>query len=387
MSDRPSTGDARRRFALSRLTLTDFRCYVQLRLDTEARPVVLYGDNGAGKTNILEAISMLVPGRGFRRPKLSELARSGGDGRWAVAATVKTPAGSVQLGTGFTPPEMSEGRERRQVRVDGETVSNLNVLADYFATHWLVPQMDRLFIDGASGRRRFLDRLVFDWDPAHSGRITAYEQAARDRLKLLRDNVSPDPAWLSALEDTMAGRAVAVAAARIELLARIGQAAADGMAPFPGALLALDGLVERWLTEGPALEAEDRFRDRLAGERRRDAEQGRTDSGPHRADLLVRHSAKDEAAERCSTGEQKALLIAIILANARVRADEEGGVPVLLLDEVAAHLDETRRGALFDHLVDLGVQAWLTGTDAALFAGLQGQAQFFSVDHGTVTAV
>jgi len=386
MSDRPSTGDARRRFSVSRLTLTDFRCYAHLRLDIDARPVVLYGDNGAGKTNILEAVSMLVPGRGFRRATLSELARSGGDGRWAVASTVETPTGPVGLGTGFTPPDLPEGSERRQVRVDGETAPNQNVLTDHFSAHWLVPQMDRLFIDGASARRRFLDRLVFAWDPAHSGRITAYEHAARQRLKLLKDNANPDPAWLSALEDGMAGRAVAVAAARIELLARIGQAAADGMAPFPGAVLALDGLVESWLAGGPALEAEDRFRERLAADRGRDGEQGRTSSGPHRTDLLVRHGAKDEAAERCSTGEQKALLIAIILANARVRADEEGGVPVLLLDEVAAHLDEMRRGALFGHLVDLGAQAWLTGTDAALFAGLECKAQFFSVDHGTVTA-
>jgi len=360
MSDRPSTGDARRRFSVSRLTLTDFRCYADLRLDIDARPVVLFGDNGAGKTSILEAVSMLVPGRGFRRATLSELTRSGGDGRWAVASTVETPTGPVQLGTGFTPPDLPEGSERRQVRVDGETAPNQNVLTDHFSAHWLVPQMDRLFIDGASARRRFLDRLVFAWDPAHSGRITAYEQAARQRLKLLKDNANPDPAWLSALE--------------------------DGMAPFPGAVLALDGLVENWLADGPALEAEDRFRERLAADRGRDGEQGRTSSGPHRTDLLVRHGAKDEAAERCSTGEQKALLIAIILANARVRADEEGGVPVLLLDEVAAHLDEMRRGALFGHLVDLGAQAWLTGTDAALFAGLEGKAQFFSVDHGTVTA-
>lgn len=373
--------DRMRRYAINRLTLTDFRSYPSLRIEAGGRPVVLTGTNGAGKTNILEAISLLVPGRGLRSAKMSELAHDGGSGDWAVAAQVSTPDGDVSLGTGFVP-DSSGRRERRVVRVDGETVSSQAVLARHMGAHWLTPQMDRLFSDGISARRRFLDRLVYAWDPAHAGRVQGFEQAMRERLKLLKEHATPDAGWLKTLEEGMAERGVAVAAARRELVARLAPPAANGLGPFPGALLTLQGELDDWLDGGPALEAEDRYRAKLSEDRGRDKLSGRTHSGPHRTDLIVCHAEKGQAAGLCSTGEQKALLIAIVLANAALRGHEEGGVPVLLLDEVTAHLDELRRDALFEHLMSLGAQVWLTGTDDSLFGALKDQAQIFEIENG-----
>ncbi len=376
----------RRRYAVSRLTLTNFRCYKSLRLDLGPEPVVLTGPNGAGKTNILEALSLLIPGRGLRRPKLSEISTTGGDNGWAVAAEVNAPDGPVRLGTGFTANDRTV-REKRVVRIDGQTAPNQNILSEVMSVYWITPQMDGLFADGTSGRRRFFDRLIYAWDPTHAGRISAYETAMRERSRLLRDETRPDPLWLSALEDTMAERGIAVAAARLELLQRLGPAAACGLAPFPGAELALSGDVENWLSDGPALEAEDRFRSTLFGGRQRDCESGRTGCGPHRSDLIVRHAGTGQAADLCSTGEQKALLIAIVLANATLRAAEKGAVPLLLLDEVAAHLDGERREALFDHLITLGAQTWFTGTDETLYQPLNNQAQMFRVEDGHIHGI
>jgi len=381
-----------KRFAIRRVTLTDFRCYKLLRLDASDGPVVLTGPNGAGKTNLLEALSLLVPGRGLRRVRLSEMSRGHTADTdtpprpWAVAGKIDTPAGPVDLGTGFTPAD-GGGAERRIVRVNGETERNQAALAAHMNVHWLTPQMDRLFQDGASSRRRFLDRLVFGWDPAHAGRVSSYEQAMRERLKLLRRDTPADPAWLGAQEETMAQRGIAVAAARADVVMRLAATAAENWGPFPGADMALEGDVEAWLAERPALEAEERLRRTLAQDRERDARLGRTHTGPHRSDLVVHHRPKGEAAARCSTGEQKALLIALVLANARVRAAEDGGVPVLLLDEVAAHLDAERRAALFQGLSDLGAQTWFTGTDAEIFKALATDAQYFRVDNAEITAL
>ena len=378
------------RYCVRQLTLTDFRCYGHLRLNLAGGPVVLSGPNGAGKTNILEALSLLVPGRGLRRARLSEIGRQIAGAAtdeavasvavpWGVAARVETPDGAADLGTGFTVAT-DGGSERRAVRIDGENERNQAVLARHMSVHWLTPQMDRLFQDGASARRRFLDRLVFGWDPAHAGRVSLYEQAMRQRLKLLRGDRPADPAWLRAQEETMAARGIAVAAARADVVARLAGVVAENWGPFPGAAIAIDGEVDAWLFDSPALEAEDRFRARLSEDRDRDGRLGRTHTGPHLSDLLVRHQPKNEAAARCSTGEQKALLIALVLANARVRAAEDGGVPLLLLDEVAAHLDAKRRDALFDGLLGLGAQAWFAGTDVETFAGLAGAAQFYNVE-------
>jgi DNA replication and repair protein RecF len=385
--------DAVAKLAVTRLTLTRFRCYEGARLNADTRPVVLTGPNGAGKTNLLEAVSFLSPGRGLRRARLADVERIGspeGAG-WAVAARVETPFGPVDIGTG-RDPSADGSSERRLVRIDGHPVRGQIALAEHVALTWLTPQMDRLFIEGAGGRRRFLDRLVFGFDPAHAGRLSRYEHALRERGRLLRDGRGDD-AWLSALEDEMATSGVAVAAARRDMVARLQQACEQAIGPFPRADLAVTGTVEDWLDEQPALAAEDSLRRRLAEARRFDGHgsgsgsssiEGGGTVGPHRSDLSVRHRTKNMPAEVCSTGEQKALLIAIVLANARLMAAERGQPPLLLLDEVAAHLDGERRTALFGEILDLGAQAWLTGTDSAVFAELGDAANFFSVEDAHV---
>ncbi len=386
--------DERCRLSISRLMLSDFRSYKSLRLETDSRPVVLTGPNGAGKTNLLEAISFLGPGRGLRRARLAEVARrdgpEGNDGDeppfrpWAVAAEVKTPQGRVEIGTGLEAQPRPGGREKRAVRVDGEARKSQAALAEYLSVQWLTPQMDRLFLEGASSRRRFLDRLVFGFDPAHAGRVSAYEHAMRERGRLLRRGPE-DPDWLKTLEETMAEKGIAVAAARQEMAQRMDAACAHPQGPFPGARVAVLGQVEDWLAEGPALAAEDRLKECLKGARDKDRDTGGASHGPHRSDFAVRHLAKNQPAGQCSTGEQKALLIAIVLATARMQAETRGAPPILLLDEIAAHLDQDRRRALFDEVSAIGAQAWLTGTDAALFEPLGGRAQHFEVRDGILT--
>ncbi|HYG91707.1 MAG TPA: DNA replication/repair protein RecF [Azospirillum sp.] len=373
--------------AVTRLTLTRFRGYEHARLEPDRRPVALIGPNGAGKTNLLEAVSFLAPGRGLRGAKLSEVERIGsppGSG-WAVAATLETPHGPVDIGTGRDcAHDTSSGNDRRVVRIDDHPVKGQTALAEHVAVVWLTPQMDRLFLEGSSGRRRFLDRLVFGFDPAHAGRLSRYEHALRERARLLRDGRFDD-GWLSGLEDQMVTTGIAVAAARRDVVQRLRSACARAVGPFPGADLAVEGTVETWLNEGPALTAEDSLRDSLRASRRADAETGGAAVGPHKSDLSVRHHAKDMPAGLCSTGEQKALLIAIVLANARLLAAERGAAPLLLLDEVAAHLDADRREALFGEILALGSQAWMTGTDASVFEPLGDDACRFRVEDAHVT--
>ncbi|MEQ8355599.1 MAG: DNA replication/repair protein RecF [Kiloniellaceae bacterium] len=373
---------------LSRLLVTRFRCYTQAELRLEATPVVLTGPNGAGKTNLLEAISFLSPGRGLRRARLSEIDRcvpgSVADGTWAVAATAITPDGPRDLGSGRDPGQSGDvTRERRLVKVDGAAARGHQALAEVMSVVWLTPQMDGLFRESAGGRRRFLDRLVYGFDPEHSARCNAYEHALRERARLLKSGRG-DAAWLASLEESMATRGVAIAAARLDMVERLQQACDGADGPFPKAVLGLDGTVETWLRCGPALAAEDRLRDGLAERRPHDAEAGGASLGPHRSDLLATHRDKGVAAALCSTGEQKALLIAILMAHARLLTLERGAAPLLLLDEVAAHLDALRRAALYEEILGLGAQAWLTGTDVADFRGLQGQAQFFCINDGAI---
>ncbi len=378
--------------AVTRLTLSNFRCYDFQRLDLDPRPVVLTGANGAGKTNILEALSLLAPGRGMRRAKAAELARrdAGCDedsGRpWGVAATVQSVGGPVDIGTGREESGQKGTRERRVVRIEGETARGQSVLADYVDVVWLLPQMDRLFLDGTIARRRFLDRLVFGFDPSHATRMNAYEHGLRERAKLLKTGRNDDR-WLSGLEDQMATKAVAVAAARKDIGARLNILATEGYGPFPGAKLTPSGLVEGWLDEFSALEAEDKFRAFLAEHRSIDAQVGGAKDGVHKSDLLVRHVPKDQPAEVCSTGEQKALLIGMVLANTRALALDRGRIPLLLLDEVGAHLDEDRRTALFEAISAMGAQAWMTGTEAAQFEPLKSRASFFDVSKADVRRV
>jgi len=382
--------------AITRLSLSDYRCYRRLKLETDARPVVLAGPNGAGKTNILEAMSYLAPGRGLRGARLSEIDRHGGAGAWAVAAKILTPEGAFDIGAGrggndgigedgesdgagAPAPDAARRRDRRIVRINGLAAPGPAALGEIVSQLWLTPSMDRLFSDGAGARRRFLDRLVFGVDPGHAGRLAAYDRAMRSRARLLRNAVG-DQAWLSALEQSMAERGVAITAARREAAAAITRASADGAGLFPAAGLRVEGApLEDWLDAGPALAAEERFKEALVASRAQDTETGGAAFGPHRSDLTVSAAATGTPAKICSTGEQKALLISIVLAGTRMQAAIRGAVPLLFLDEVTAHLDEGHRHALFEEISFLGVQAWLTGTDRSLFAPLGDRAQYFDV--------
>ncbi len=364
--------------AVTRLGLRDFRSYQSVDLRVPTSPVVITGPNGAGKTNLLEALSLLAPGRGLRRASAAEMTRIGAPAGWAVAARITTGVGSIEVAT-----HSAGAGERRQTLIDGEPQRGQNRLDALVSVLWLTPAMDRLFTESPSGRRRFLDRLCLAFDSGHGARVNAYDQALRDRAKLLRDGPS-DPAWLAALEDGMARHGVAVAATRRQVTVALNTAmAAAQPSPFPTALLEAAGSLEAALADKPALAAEDQFRVDLAASRRLEAE-GAPAPGPHRSDLAARHGTTGMAAALCSTGEQKALLIAIQLAAARLIAAESGRAPLLLLDEVAAHLDSVRRDALFDAILALGGQAWFTGTDAETFAALRDHARFVEIDSGGI---
>lgn len=360
------------RLAVTRLRLTNFRSYASGEIAVSGAPVVLAGPNGAGKTNVLDAISLLSPGRGLRGSKLAEHARKGpasGDTLWAVAATVARGETEHDIGTG-----MVGGSASRQVRLNGAAAQSSADLGDVVQLIWLTPAMDRLFIESAGGRRRFLDRLVLGFDAGHARTATRYETAMRERARLLKYGPR-DPAWLDGLENEMAEAGVLIAQARSLTVERLSGALAErGEAgAFPSAALALSD--ELHLSSAQTL------RDMLAASRLRDAEAGRTLAGPHTTDLLVRHTAKRAEARDCSTGEQKALLISLILADAReLSRAREGLAPILLLDEIAAHLDAVRRAALFEEVQALGAQAWMTGTDLSLFDGAK--AEIFEVRDG-----
>ena len=385
-----ASGAAPAVLAVRQLRLTDFRNYRQLRLDCDLTPVVLVGANGAGKTNLLEALSFLAPGRGLRRARLDEVCRrSRSDdsdaAAWAVAATLDTPEGRVAIGTGLEPGRSEGSLLRRVVRIDGRPAASQTALGLHVAAVWLTPQLDRLFLDGASDRRRFLDRLVTALHPEHAGDVAAYENALRQRSRLLGEG-NRDPHWFTALEDTMARHGVALAANRADTVQRLDAAARLGVGPFPRASLAMAGKIDGWIATMAALDAEDRLRSELAANRLRDAESGTTSVGPHRSDLAVRHLDLDLPAAEGSTGQQKAVLVSIALAHARLVALSRGRPPLLLLDEIAAHLDSERRKALFDEVVALGAQSWMTGTDAELFKPLAGRAQVLRVADGSIAA-
>lgn len=376
----------RPRICLTRLKLTDFRSYAAADLAFYGAPAVFFGENGTGKTNLLEAVSLLSPGRGLRGAAAPDMARQGGPGGWAIATEVETPDGERRIGTGITLQDLEEGRSRK-VRIDGETQSGSGVLAGHIRVVWLTPAMDRLFVESAGGRRRFLDRMVMGFDPAHGTRVNAYDKAVRERNRLLADDIM-DGSWHAALEAQIAELGVAIAAARTETVAALSHRLANpvaGRSPFPQAALTLEGRLEEALEGAPATDVEDAFRDELAQTRRRDQAAGRTLAGPHRSDLDVAHVAKGQAARLCSTGEQKALLIGLVLAQARLLS-EAGTPPFLLMDEIAAHLDESRRAALFDEIVEIGLQAFMTGTDRHLFEMLETRGQFWAVADGTARA-
>ena len=347
--------------SIAELKLTDFRSHAKAHIVMSKGIVVLSGDNGVGKTNILEAISMLGPGRGLRTAKLSELARRDGANAWSVSALVRTQEEDIQIGVGIDP-----GADTRRLRIDGQNVKGFDRLTVMLPQLWLTPAMDRLFVDGASGRRKFLDRYALGLSPQHAKMSQDYERAMRERNRLLQEDPSAD-SWLDSLESNMAVSGVAIADARLTALDALAAGLQHSHDAFPEAEIALEGWIEAALRQDSALDVEDAFRLHLKNSRGLDASVGRTLEGPHRSDLVVRHKGKDMPASDCSTGEQKALLVGLVLAQARVMSGETGRVPLLLLDEVAAHLDGTRRAALIEVIENLGAQAWITGTDPAVF--------------------
>jgi DNA replication and repair protein RecF len=373
------------------VNLTNFRCYSALSLDCDGDSVVLTGANGAGKTNLLEALSMLSPGRGLRGATLAQLSRKqpnededGPGGPWAVGVAVEGHYGTVQLGAGYMPGG-ENAVPKRIVRINGEPAGSSAAFAEHLQMIWLTPSQDRLFLDGASDRRRFLDRLISGFDSRHAGLWSAYEKAMRDRLSLLRSGRF-DAGWLTSIERIMAECAVALADSRNNAMAQLAAVLAeeDPASAFPAADIGLEGELELALSRMSAIQVEDGFVDALAASRAIDAEAGRTKQGPHLTDMNVRHRAKGRDARHCSTGEQKSLMIRLVLAGAELAARRAGATPLLLLDEIVAHLDEHRRRALFAAVARLGAQAWYTGVERRPFEALGQSARFFAVSNGSI---
>ena len=383
------------------LSLTNFRNYTQVSLTLEPSPVVLVGSNGAGKTNLLEAVSLLAAGQGLRRAPYPDLARVlAGDASpptapgagWTVAAHLNTPSGGIDIGTGLAPGGALGERTGRIVRLNGATQAGSGVLADHVEMVWLTPAMDGLFTGSGSDRRRFLDRLILCFDPGYRRRVSHFERAMQSRNRLLADDVR-ERSRFEGLERIMAETGVAMAAARAEIVTALAATIAARRerapdSPFPWGTLALDGALERRLETTPALDVEDAYFALLATGRDRDRAAGRTLEGPHRSDLQVGHGPKSMPAKLCSTGEQKALLIGLVLAHAELVARaRDGASPILLLDEIAAHLDPQRRAALYREILILGAQAWMTGTDPEAFAALAGKAQILCVEDGRLMRI
>ena len=374
---------------ITALKLTSFRNYKSLDLDLEPKSVVLAGPNGSGKTNLLEAISYLSLGRGLRRAQYVDVGltpEKGGDGLWAVATSLETKNGDTEIGTGLSVQDGVPDKSRR-IRIDRQQVKSGDALTEYVRVLWLTPTMDGLFTGPAGDRRRFLDRLVLALDPAHGRRVNDFDKAVRNRNKVLEEAFD-NSSWLDAAEMQIAELGTAITAARHEILALLSAEVEKSSAMtehFPQALLELEGTVDDLVRTHLATDAEDAYRTLLQQSRRRDRAAGRTLEGPHRSDLLVRHAEKDMAARLCSTGEQKALLIGIVLAHAKLVGTIASMAPIILLDEVAAHLDQFRRAALFDVLEALNCQAFMTGTDRELFADLGDRAQFLHVENGTIS--
>jgi DNA replication and repair protein RecF len=381
----PMTGlegapQARTRPRVRRIMLSDFRSYAALDLAIEGRLVVLCGENGAGKTNLLEALSLFAPGRGLRRAELSECARVGGAGGFALSIETGEDGETHQLGSGWRRGANGDEAERLN-RIDRSAVASSRAFCDHVRIVWLTPAMDSLFAGPAAERRRFLDRFVLAIDPNHGARVGQFERALRGRNRLLEEG-GRNAAWLDAIEREAAELGVAVAAARLECVRRLEALIAadrDDASPFPWARLALEGEVEALTEGGPALAAEDRYRAILRDNRSRDAAAGRTLVGPHLSDLMVWHGPKQALASASSTGEQKALIVGLAVAHARLVGEMSGIAPLALLDEIAAHFDPRRRAALFEALQRLGGQVFLTGADPAAFAELQGRAEMFEV--------
>lgn len=368
-----------------RLFLSDFRSYHTLDLSLDAQMIALTGENGVGKTNILEALSLLTQGRGLRRADMGELARENGSGGWVLSVELEAEFGRVQLGTGLEPGDMGTAPTRKY-RIDRAPVSSARAFADHIRLVWLTPSMDGLFSGAAGERRRFLDRLVLALDAEHGTRVNALEKALRNRNRLLEENVR-DEYWLKSAEREVAELAIAVSAARLETVSRLAaliNQQKERASPFPWADIHLEGELETLIATRPALEAEDIYRDMLRANRGRDAAAGRTLIGPQASDLVVRHGPKDADASRSSTGEQKALLVGLVLAHARLVKAMSGMAPLILLDEIAAHFDSARRAALYEDLSGIGCQIWMTGADKSAFAEAGTAVHILDVRSGSV---
>ncbi|MBD8555297.1 DNA replication/repair protein RecF [Rhizobium sp. CFBP 8762] len=368
--------------SIDALKLTDFRNYPALSLELDERHVVLTGDNGSGKTNLMEAVSLLSPGRGLRRASYGDIARVDVPTGFSIFCALNGMEGSVDIGTGTVGGDEAQAR---RLRLNGTNAKTIDELLDHLRVLWLTPAMDGLFTGTSSDRRRFLDRLVLSLDAGHGKRASDYERAMRSRNKLLTE-FRPDPVWLTGLERQMAELGIAMALARHEMLGLLSRLVEDRPREtlFPTAQLSISGFLDgSW--HRPAFDLEEEFLDMLREGRYRDASAGRTLDGPHRADLLIRHQEKNMDAARCSTGEQKALLVGLVLAHARLVANITGHAPILLLDEIAAHLDEGRRAALFNLVDDIGGQAFMTGTDQAMFDSLGDRARFLNISNGHVS--
>jgi DNA replication and repair protein RecF len=371
-----------------RLKLSNFRSYRQAALELEGRAALFLGANGAGKTNLLEAVSFLAPGRGLRRATLEDVAAVEGDGSWAVAAEIEGALGEASLGTGIDVPQEDVAPVRR-ARIDREQVGSAAAFAEHLRVVWLTPEMDGLFLGPASERRRFLDRLVLAIDAEHGSRVSALDRALRSRNRLLEEQ-NFDSRWMDAIEHEVAELGVAVAAARAETVRRLAAEIAmhrDDAAVFPTAQIALDGEIERALDIESATEIEERFRAKLRDNRPRDRAAGRTLEGPHRSDLIVLHAEKAIEAARASTGERKALLVGLVLSHARLVASMHGFAPVVLLDDVAAFLDAERRAALFAAVKQLGAQVFVTGVDDSAFSDFDAAAHRFRVSPGDAVRI
>jgi len=375
--------------AIRRVDLSNFRNYASLHLETTRQPVVLTGANGSGKTNLLEAISMFLPGRGMRGAGFDAMLYSKAQQpQWAVSIRVETRDDDLRIGTSWQQSENGSG-QTRLANIDGQPAKGISAFADYFRLIWLTPAMDRLFTGSGGDRRRFLDRIVAATDLDHRQRLNNFEKLMRQRNVLLAEGQF-DASWLAVLEQQMAEQAIAIAATRLAgidvLQSHIDNTKQAGkLSVFPAARLMLDGEIEASLRHTPAVQSEDEYARILFDSRRIDQAAGRTLNGPHRSDLIVFHREKDMEAKACSTGEQKALLVGLVLAQARmVQSAFDGQMPVLLLDEIAAHLDVDRRKGLFDELVRSQAQCWLTGTDEMQFEALNGKAQFLTVCDGEI---
>ena len=362
------------------LSLHNYRNYDSYKLTASLKPIVIVGPNGAGKTNILEAISMLAPGRGLRRAHIGELTNVGNpETPWAIRAEISQNNDIQTLATGLDPDAMAQGKEKRVVKLNGENIKSQAELNSLIHVSWLTPQMDRIFIDPSAGRRQFLDRLVYGLDPGHVTRLRKYEHYTRERSKLLRERNFND-SWLGALENKMAEEGVAIACARRNYASQINSTIDTIPSAFPKANLTMSGDIDT-IIDNNAQSSEDNARQILAQNRRIDAESGTTKFGPHRSDLITKFMPEEVPAQRCSTGEQKALLISIILASVRVQSMWGQCISILLLDEVVAHLDLNRRAQLYDDITNIPIQTWITGTDEQLFEPIMQDCQLFKIAH------